>query len=109
MVEVALKVGEARSRDVGRGIVRIPTRYMKMLGLEPGDYVEILGNRRTAYAQVWPAYVDDEDKDVIRMDGILRQNAGVGIGDTVRIRRVASKPAQKVIIAPVNEYVRVDP
>ena len=107
--EVILRVAEARSRDVGRGIVRIPTKYMKILGVEPGDYVEIIGNKKVAYAQVWPAYVDDEDKDIIRMDGILRQNAGVGIGDKVRVRRAQLRPAQRVVIAPVGEPVRADP
>jgi len=103
-----LRVAEARSRDVGRGIVRIPTKYMKILGVEPGDYVEIIGNRKVAYAQVWPAYADDEDKDIIRMDGILRQNAGVGIGDKVRVRKANLRPAQRVVIAPVGEPVRAD-
>ncbi len=70
--EVSLRVAEARTRDVGRLIVRIPQRYMRVLGIEPGgEYVEIIGNKRSAYAQVWPAYTDDEDKDYIRMDGVL--------------------------------------
>ena len=105
--EVVLKVAEARSRDVGRSIVRIPVRVMKRLGIEPGDYVEIVG-RKSAYAQVWPAYPEDEDKDIIRMDGIIRQNAGVGIGDTVKVRKASLKPAQRVVLAP-TEPVRVDP
>ena len=105
--EVILKVAEARSRDVGRSIVRIPVRIMKKLGIEPGDYVEIVG-RKSAYAQVWPAYPEDEDKDIVRMDGIIRQNAGVGIGDTVKVRKASLKPAQRVVLAP-TEPVRVDP
>jgi transitional endoplasmic reticulum ATPase len=105
--EVILKVAEARSRDVGRSIVRIPVRIMKKLGIEPGDYVEIMG-RKSAYAQVWPAYPEDEDKDIVRMDGIIRQNAGVGIGDTVKVRKASLKPAQRVVLAP-TEPVRVDP
>ncbi|WP_052883121.1 CDC48 family AAA ATPase [Thermoproteus tenax] len=105
--EVILRIYEAKSRDVGRSIVRIPIRVMKKLGVEPGDYVEIVG-RKTAYAQVWPAYPEDEDKDIIRMDGMIRQNAGVGIGDTVKVRRVSLKPAQRVVLAP-TEPVRVDP
>ncbi|MEM0484204.1 MAG: CDC48 family AAA ATPase [Pyrobaculum sp.] len=104
--EVILKVAEARSRDVGRSIVRLPVRIMKKLGIEPGDYVEIIG-RKSAYAQVWPAYPEDEDKEVIRMDGIIRQNAGVGIGDTVKVRKAVLKPAQRVVLAP-TEPVRVD-
>ncbi|WP_054858036.1 CDC48 family AAA ATPase [Vulcanisaeta sp. JCM 16159] len=107
--EVSLRVAEARTRDVGRLIVRIPQRYMRVLGIEPGEYVEIIGNKRSAYAQVWPAYTDDEDKDYIRMDGVLRQNAGVSIGDVVKVRKANLRSAQRVTIAPVGEYIRVDP
>ncbi|ADN51379.1 CDC48 family AAA ATPase [Vulcanisaeta distributa] len=107
--EVSLRVAEARTRDVGRLIVRIPQRYMRVLGIEPGEYVEIVGNKRSAYAQVWPAYTDDEDKDYIRMDGVLRQNAGVSIGDVVKVRKANLRSAQRVTIAPVGEYIRVDP
>jgi AAA family ATPase, CDC48 subfamily len=105
--EVVLRIFEAKSRDVGRSIVRIPIRIMKRLGVEPGDYIEIVG-RKSAYAQVWPAYPEDEDKDIIRMDGMIRQNAGVGIGDTVKVRRISLRPAQRVVLAP-TEPVRVDP
>ena len=104
---VLLKVAEAKPRDVGRIIVRIPVRIMKKLGIEPGDYVEIVG-RKTAYAQVWPTYPEDEDKDIVQMDDAIRQNAGVGIDDTVKIKKAALKPAQRVVLAP-TEPVRVDP
>jgi len=104
---VLIKVAESRSRDVGRSIVRIPVRITKKLGVDLGDYVEIVG-RKTAYAQVWPAYPDDEDKDIVRMDGIIRQSAGVGIGDIVKIKKAALKPAQRVVLAP-TEPIRLDP
>jgi len=104
---VLLKVAEARLRDVGRIIVRIPVRIMKKLGIEPGDYVEIVG-RKSAYAQAWPVYPEDEDKDIVQMDDAIRKNAGVGIGDTVKVKKAALKPAQRVVLAP-TEPVRVDP
>jgi bifunctional DNA-binding transcriptional regulator/antitoxin component of YhaV-PrlF toxin-antitoxin module len=104
---VLLKVAEARSRDVGRIIVRIPVRIMKKLGIEPGDYVEIVG-RKSAYAQAWPVFPEDEDEDIVQMDDAIRQNAGVGIGDTVKIKKAALKPAQRVVLAP-TEPIRVDP
>jgi transitional endoplasmic reticulum ATPase len=106
--EVSLRVAEAKARDAGRLIVRIPQRYMRVLGVDPGEYVEIIGNKRYAYAQVWPAYTDEEDKDYIRMDGALRQNAGVSIGDIVKVRKIDLRSAQRVTIAPVGEYIRVD-
>jgi transitional endoplasmic reticulum ATPase len=105
--EVPLRVFDANKQDYGRSIVRIPARIMKRLGIYPGDYVEIVG-RKTAYAQAWLVNPEDEDKDVVQMDGITRQSAGVGIGDTVKVKKVALKPAQKVVLAP-TEPVRVDP
>jgi len=103
---VLLKVAEAKPRDVGRIIVRIPFRIMKKLDIEPGDYVEIVG-RKSAYAQAWPVYPEDEDKDIVQMDDAIRQNAGVGIGDTVKVKKAALKPAQRVVLAP-TEPVRVN-
>jgi transitional endoplasmic reticulum ATPase len=80
---------------------------MKKLGIEPGDYVEIVG-RKTAYAQAWLVKPEDEDKDIVQMDGVIRQNAGVGIGDTAKVKKATLKPAQRVVLAP-TEPVRVDP
>ncbi len=105
--EVILRVAEARARDVGRYIVRIDSQTMRELGVQPGDFVEIIGKRK-AYAQVWPAPPEDEGKRIIRMDGILRQNAGVSIGETVKVRKVELRPATKVVLAP-TEPIRIDP
>jgi transitional endoplasmic reticulum ATPase len=104
---VLLKVAEAKPRDIGHGFVRIPFHIMKKLGINPGGYVEIVG-KKSAYAKVRLAYPEDEDKDIIRMDDAIRQNADVGIGDTVKVKKAALKPAQRVVLAP-TEPVRVDP
>jgi antitoxin component of MazEF toxin-antitoxin module len=104
---VLLKVAEAKPRDVGHGFVRIPLHIMKKLGIYPGGYVEIVG-KKSAYAKVRLAYPEDEDKDIIRMDDAIRQNADVGIGDIVKVKKAALKPAQRVVLAP-TEPVRVDP
>ena len=42
-LEIKLKVEEAKGRDVGRFIARIPQRVMRMLGISAGDYIEIVG------------------------------------------------------------------
>ncbi|MDD1733728.1 MAG: CDC48 family AAA ATPase, partial [Methanothrix sp.] len=39
-------------------------------------------------------------QDYIRIDGFIRQNAGVGIGDRVKIRKAKFADAQKIILAP---------
>ncbi|ABL78081.1 CDC48 family AAA ATPase [Thermofilum pendens] len=97
--EVVLRVAEARSRDVGRGIVRIDRNAMAKLGVEPGDIVEIEGKKVTV-AIVWPQALEDEGAGIIRMDGLIRKNAGVGIGDTVKVRKAKVAPAKRVVLAP---------
>lgn len=100
-IKLYLKVAEAKHRDVGRGIARIDYRSMKILNLSPGDFVEITGGRSTV-AIVWPAYPEDEGQDIVRMDGILRQNARASLGDKVTIRKAEVAPASKVVLAPTE-------
>ncbi|RLI32328.1 AAA family ATPase [Candidatus Bathyarchaeota archaeon] len=101
MAEIQLKVAASNQRDAGRGIVRIPSRFMNKLGVETGDIVEIEGKKVTS-AIVWPAYPEDSGLDIIRMDGVTRSNAKVSIGDTVTVRKVDAKPASKVVLAPTE-------
>ncbi|AEM37983.1 AAA family ATPase, CDC48 subfamily [Pyrolobus fumarii 1A] len=106
--EVVLRVAEAKPKDVGKGKVRIDIDIMKMLGVEPGDVVEIEGKRVTA-ATVWPSYPEDQGLRIIRMDGLTRKNAGVSIGDKVIVRKADAKPAQMVKLAPASFTITVDP
>ncbi|MDK2869815.1 MAG: transitional endoplasmic reticulum ATPase, partial [Pyrococcus sp.] len=104
--EIKLRVAEALKWDVGRGIVRFDKKYQRMLGVEPGDIVEIEGNRITA-AIVANAHPDDRGLDIVRMDGYIRKNAGVSIGDYVTIRRAEVKEAKKVVLAPAQKGVYI--
>ncbi|MEM0146239.1 MAG: CDC48 family AAA ATPase [Conexivisphaerales archaeon] len=107
--EITLYAAEARARDVGRYLVRISQRQMSQLDLNPGDYVEIVGNGKSSYAQVLPAYSEDEEKSYIRMDGMIRQSAGVSIGEAVVVKRARLSEAQRVIIAPTEQTVSFAP
>ncbi|MEM1758927.1 MAG: CDC48 family AAA ATPase, partial [Acidilobaceae archaeon] len=104
--EVSLRVAEAKPRDSGRKKVRIDVGIMKQLGLEPGDIVEIEGKKKTV-AMAWPALPEDEGLDVIRMDGLIRKNANINIGDRVIVRKANVKPATKVKLAPLM-YMSID-
>ncbi|MEM4518150.1 MAG: CDC48 family AAA ATPase, partial [Sulfolobales archaeon] len=96
--EVVLRVAEAKQKDATRGKVRIDLSVMKELGIEAGDVVEIVGKRSTV-AVAWPSYPEDEGKGIVRMDGIIRRNAGVSIGDKVIIRSASVKEALLVKLA----------
>ena len=105
--EVILRVAEAKPRDSGRKRVRVDVDVMKELGVEPGDVVEIEGKKKTV-AIVMPAYPEDMGLDIIRMDGILRRNADVNIGEKVIVRKTIVRTATKVRLAPVSYTMTVD-
>ncbi len=96
-----VKVAEARSRDVGRGIARIDPIVYEKMGLMPGDAILIEGTKQTA-ATVMRGYPEDEGTGIIRIDGHIRRNAGVGIDDKVKIRKVTAHPASSVVFAPLQ-------
>ncbi|NJD99753.1 AAA family ATPase [Thermococcus sp. LS1] len=102
--KIKLRVAEALKRDVGRGIVRFDRKYQRQLGVEPGDIVELIGERSTA-AIVANPHPDDRNLDIIRMDGYIRRNAGVSIGDYVTVARAEVKEAKKVVLAPAQKGV----
>jgi len=84
--EVQLKVLDSRQTDVARGIARIDPRTMQKLGVSSGDIIECSGKKKTS-AIAWPAYSEDQDPDIMRIDGGLRKNAGVSINDYVVVRK----------------------
>ena len=102
-----LKVLEAYTRDVGRGVARIDYDAMDALSASTGDIVEIMGKRRTV-AKCLPLYPSDEGRGVIRVDGLIRNNAGIAIGDTVTIKKIKANPAEKVIVAPLESIPPID-
>ncbi len=105
--EVQLRVGDARQRDVGRGIARIDQRTMQKLGISAGDVIEIV-NKRTTSAIAWPAYSEDQNRDIIRIDGFTRKNSGVAINEYVVVKPAKVKTALSLTLAPVDMRLNVD-
>jgi transitional endoplasmic reticulum ATPase len=105
--EIQLRVGDARQRDVGRGIARIDQRTMQKLGISAGDVIEIV-NKRTTSAIAWPAYSEDQNREIIRIDGFTRKNAGAAINEYVYIKPAKVKTALSITLAPVDMRLNVD-
>jgi transitional endoplasmic reticulum ATPase len=95
---LSLRVAKAIPSDVGHGRARVP--FDNDLGLKPGDVIEISGERNTA-AIVWRCRPEDANLGVIRIDGIIRKNAGVSLGDKVTIKKVETKECERLILSPV--------
>ena len=101
-----LQVANANERDVGKGTVRVSRQAFETLGISQGDIIELTGERSTA-AIALPPYGQDEGLPIIRLDGLIRSNAKVSIGDHIEIRAADTKPAKKVVVAPAQENLRI--
>jgi transitional endoplasmic reticulum ATPase len=76
---------------------------MLHLKISPGDIVAIEGKRRTV-VKVWRALLEDWNQHKVRIDNFTRMNAGVSIGDTVRIITLREEvEAKRVVLAPPQD------
>jgi transitional endoplasmic reticulum ATPase len=109
MPEVQLRVDSAYPGDQGGGKARLDPETMLALKISPGDLVAIEGKRRTV-AKVWRALVEDWNQRKIRVDNFTRQNAGVSIGDTVKVVKIADEiEAKRVVLAPPEDLPKKIP
>ena len=98
---LTLRVAEASQRDFGRGIARIDPEDMEKIGAQTGDIIQITGKKRTA-AKAMPAYPENRGKGLIQIDGIIRNNARIGIDDNVRIEKIEVEEAEEVVLSPLE-------
>ncbi|MDD1696945.1 MAG: CDC48 family AAA ATPase [Methanoregula sp.] len=109
MPEVQLRVDSAYPGDQGGGKARLDPETMLLLKISPGDLVAIEGKRRTV-AKVWRALVEDWNQRKIRIDNFTRLNAGVSIGDTVKVVKIADEvEAKRVVLAPPEDLPKKIP
>ncbi|MBB4510009.1 transitional endoplasmic reticulum ATPase [Rhizobium leguminosarum] len=99
---INLQVANMRPQDAGASIARLPTAAMEQLAVREGEVIELIGKRHTA-AIVMRRYDEDEGLNVIRLDGLLRVNAGISSGDHIEIRKANARPAAKVVLAPAQK------
>lgn len=91
-----LRVEEIAKSSAGRFMCRMDTTIIRELGLNPGEIIEIIGKKTTA-AILFPS--SESKEDIIRIDGLTRRNAGVGIGEYVKVRKCDFKIANKVVLS----------
>ncbi len=97
---ITLRVAEAFQQDIGLGTARLDVQTRQRLKVGVGDVIEIRG-RKTTPAVVSRAQADDEGKGLIRIEAVVRRNAGVSISDRVQVQRVDCPNADSITIAPI--------
>ena len=102
---IKLRVKASQLADVGKNIARIPYRYLHEIDIAEGELIEIIGeNGNTTAVVALKASPEDEALDYIRMDGDIRENAGVSIDDYVMVRKTIATIAQKVEMIPTGQH-----
>jgi transitional endoplasmic reticulum ATPase len=107
--QITREVREAPLPDAGRAIARLTPADMAALKLAAGEIVALTGTQdgaRTAYARALPlaggtagdGTAGDGPAGSVLIDGVVRANAGAGVGQAVSLRRAASLPAASVTI-----------
>jgi transitional endoplasmic reticulum ATPase len=97
--EITLRVSESSGKDVGRGIARIDPSDMQRLGVDVGEMLEVEGKRRTV-CRVLPSHKEHRGKEHLQIDGVVRENARVGLNEVALIRRATVEPARELLLAP---------
>ncbi len=100
--KIVLRVSEAQPKDVGRGIARIDPHDMEMLDVQVGDILQIEGERKSV-VKVLPAYMEDRGKRIIQMDGLLRENAKIGLDGKVNMSKAVYSNADRVTLSPLTQ------
>jgi len=80
---------------------------MKKLEASAGDILEIKGKRRSV-AKCLPLYPSDEGNGIVRVDGLVRNNTGVAMGDTITMRKIKTVSAESIIVAPLDSIPPLD-
>jgi len=96
-----LKVDEGMGKDVGRCFARIDPEDMEKLQVAIGDIVEVRG-KHTTVCKVMPAYKEQRGHSRVQLDGTCRENAGTALDELVEVRKVVCRPAERIVIAPLN-------
>ncbi len=99
--KIEIRVAEALTRDVGRGIARVDPEIISKMGWVSGDAIEIQGKKST-FALLWPGQSADAGRGIARIDGNTRNNAGVGIDDKVIVRKTEAVYADQITLAPTE-------
>ena len=106
--DIALRVQEAKKRDIGRNIARIDQETMEKLNIKTGDVIALVGKKESA-GIAWPSYPQDNGLGIIRIDSRLKKNTGTSIDETIQIKKVTVQSAQNIVLAPISVKIKSNP
>ena len=100
--KLSQRIVESYPEKYPQKIVRIDEALSDHLHIFNSDILEIIGKKNTVVKcfRLWPEY---EHKGIILIDGISQHNLQVEKGDTVTIKKIRTKDADKIFLKPIAE------
>jgi len=99
--QFTLRVTEALSKDVGRGIARIDPDLLKKFEIQVGGILQLNGKRKTV-VKAMPTYPEMRGKKLIQVDGLIRHNAGVSLDEKLTVLPTKSQIAKQILLHPLT-------
>jgi transitional endoplasmic reticulum ATPase len=104
---ITLRVTEALPKDVAKGFARIDPEIMKKINANVGDIL-VIGGKRITYAKAMPTFSDMRGKNLIQIDGIIRENAKIGIDEKIKIDKAEALEAISITLKAISQSRIVD-
>lgn len=95
---ITLKIAEAQSKDAGRAIARIDPKDFSKIKADTGDVVKLKSSKAETAAKLMPCYPEMRGKGVVQIDGIARDNLGIGLDEKVQVHKVPYKNARTIVV-----------
>ena len=100
-LELSVEVQSEFLSDKGKGIARLDADSMKRLDISSGDIIEIQGQRKT-YSKCLASPKKNHVHGILNIDGLIRSNAGIKIGNRIYIKKILATKAKKITITPLE-------
>jgi len=98
-----LRIERLEKSRSGRSLCYIDQQIMSELALNTGDIIELRGKKKTTGIAV--ASATDRGKNIIRLDGLQRLNAGATIGEFVSVQHAEVYPAIEIVLTPTRPNI----
>jgi transitional endoplasmic reticulum ATPase len=99
---LTLRVSEADEVDIGHGIARLAEGDLRSLGLQSGEILQLGSRRATGAIALVGSTPGNPDPGTIRIESVIRRNAGVSAGDYISVRKATCPDATVVALAPLR-------
>jgi len=102
MSEIVLKIEESPQQHVGRGRAIIDPKIIEDQKWSTGQILELTYNKKT-HVKLWPGAPEEYGSNIIKIDGMTRQNIGAGIGDKISLKSVEAVNAEQIVLSPTEK------